>query len=80
MLAESTGLKVDTIELVEVKGSCYIFVSGASHYIWNTVSQEGWCVVQPTCRDASFSQMAKGAALELELERLTDSICGDLEQ
>ena len=77
MLAESTGLKVDTIELAEVYGSCYIFVSDTSYYVWDSASQEGWRVVQPTGRDALFSQMAKGATLELEL---LEYYSGDLEQ
>ncbi|KAG0701048.1 hypothetical protein DFH29DRAFT_806810, partial [Suillus ampliporus] len=78
MLIESTGLKADKIELAEVRGSHYIFVSDKDHYVWNTVNEERARVVNPKGRDALFCQIAKGAAAALELEPLEN--LSDLEQ
>ncbi|KAF9222773.1 hypothetical protein BS17DRAFT_767902 [Gyrodon lividus] len=58
MIGESTGLKVDKIDLAEIAGCRYIFSSGGVQHIWNCSSEEGAIVKSPRGRDALFAQLA----------------------
>ncbi|CCM01673.1 uncharacterized protein FIBRA_03736 [Fibroporia radiculosa] len=60
MLADSTGLKIDTVELAELKASRYLFQSGNSLYFWNDIIEQGVRVTSPQGRDAVFKAMASG--------------------
>ncbi|KAG2365021.1 hypothetical protein BDR07DRAFT_1607734 [Suillus spraguei] len=68
MLNYSTGLTA-SLELAEDRGSCYIFSSGKSYYIWNTTSEDGWRILNAKDRDELYTNVANG---RLELEELPD--------
>ncbi|KIJ67981.1 hypothetical protein HYDPIDRAFT_107541 [Hydnomerulius pinastri MD-312] len=72
MLAESTGLKVDKVELAEIRGCRYIFSTGRDHYMWNTASEDGAYVKAPTGRAALFAQLEADPS-KLELEPLPEA-------
>ncbi|KIJ67972.1 hypothetical protein HYDPIDRAFT_107526 [Hydnomerulius pinastri MD-312] len=67
MLAESTGLKVDKVELAEIAGSRYVFRTAAKHYMWNCSNEDGVYVKAPVGLDALFTQLeADPSKLEVE--------------
>ncbi|KAG1720007.1 hypothetical protein EDB19DRAFT_2044819 [Suillus lakei] len=70
MLKSSTGFTA-SIELAEIKGSRYIFLSGKIYYMWNTVNEQGWSIVNVTSRDELYRNMAAGGA-GLDLQPLPE--------
>ncbi|KAG1719910.1 hypothetical protein EDB19DRAFT_1607023, partial [Suillus lakei] len=56
MLHYSTGLTA-TVELSQVQGWRYIFLSGKDYYIWNTTSEQGWRIINVTSREELYSKM-----------------------
>ncbi|CCM02722.1 uncharacterized protein FIBRA_04829 [Fibroporia radiculosa] len=79
MLAESTGLAVDSVELVELAGPRYVFRSGEDHYIYNSISQDGARITTSHGRDAVFKELAEDFD-GIRYEVLEVSNDGDLER
>ncbi|KAG1818753.1 uncharacterized protein BJ212DRAFT_108677 [Suillus subaureus] len=70
MLKYSTGLEA-TLQLSDDRGSRYIFSSGKEYYIWNTVSQQGWRILNVQNREDLYNGIARGRG-GLKLEELPD--------
>ncbi|KAG2038181.1 hypothetical protein BDR03DRAFT_981785 [Suillus americanus] len=70
MFNYSTGLKA-TFELAEQKGSRYIFSLNGHYYIWNTVSEQGWRILNAKNHGELYNNIAMGKG-GLKLEELPD--------